>query len=72
MKGNKFQTIAMDERLNKVFDLYSKWGHENYIGAVIRRKKMIPKTGEKVTQVQHAQQAAEQARKEGHPPQVFF
>ena len=62
----------MDERLNKVFDLYSKWGHENYIGAVIRRKKMIPKTGEKVTQVQHAQQAAEQARKEGHPPQVFL
>ena len=62
----------MEERLNKVFDLYSKWGHENYIGAVIRRKKMIPKTGEKVTQVQHAQQAAEQARKEGHPPQVFF
>ena len=33
---------------------------------------MIPKTGEKVTQVQHAQQAAEQARKEGHPPQVYF
>ena len=32
---------------------------------------VIPKTGEKVTQVQHAQQAAEQARKEGHPPQVF-
>ena len=33
---------------------------------------VIPKTGEKVTQVQHAQQAAEQARKEGHPPQVFL
>ena len=33
---------------------------------------VIPKTGEKVTQVQHAQQAAEQARKEGHPPQVYF
>ena len=65
----------MDERLNKVFDLYSKWGHKNYIGALIKRKKntfaLIPKTGEKVTQVQHAQQAAEQARKEGHPPQVF-
>ena len=33
---------------------------------------VITKTGEKVTQVQHAQQAAEQARKEGHPPQVFY
>ena len=35
----QFQRVAMDERLNKVFDLYSKWGHENYIGAVIKRRK---------------------------------
>ena len=23
----------MEERLNAVFDLFAKWGHENYIGA---------------------------------------
>jgi len=50
--------VNMEERVNAVFDLFAKWGHENYIG-------------EKVTQAQHAQQAAEQAKAEGHPPHVL-
>ena len=46
--------MELEDKLKIIFDLYEKHGHENYIG-------------EEVTQLQHAQQCAQEAKKACQP-----
>ena len=48
-----------ETKIQQIFGLFDKFGHENYIG-------------EEVTQLQHAQQAAQEAKKAGHSDHVIL
>lgn len=49
----------IESKLDELFGLYNKWGHQNYIG-------------EAVTQLQHAQQASQLAATAGYNEEVVF
>merc|ERR1712013_187130 len=51
--------LVMSSAVSAIFSLYDRWGGEHYIG-------------ENVTQLQHAQQAAEQAEKAGYGEKVII
>ena len=51
--------MAEQTEIHEIFGLFEKFGHENYIG-------------EKVSQLQHAQQCAQEAKRAGYSDHVVL
>ena len=51
--------MEVEDKIRRVFDLYSKFGHEAYIG-------------EEVSQLQHAQQCAQGSKYLNLPPTLYI
>tara|TARA_R110002020_G_scaffold63707_2_gene169719 strand:+ start:233 stop:814 length:582 start_codon:yes stop_codon:yes gene_type:complete len=57
--NSELSTLPVDNRVDLIFDLYSKYGQEDYIG-------------EPVSQIEHMCQSAQLAEKEGYDEEVIL